>query len=78
VDFTMEIGRKEAGNYLFLYNPLTTEVHVQNYEKEIEVEIYKYKHFLGTLEIDKQGKIVIVEDFGLELNKIDEFQIEIK
>jgi hypothetical protein len=74
----MEMGKKEAGKYLFLYNPLTTEVYVQSYEKEIEVEIYKYKHFLGTLEIDIQDKIVIVEDFGLELKQIDEFQIQIK
>ncbi|WP_025029059.1 hypothetical protein [Caldalkalibacillus mannanilyticus] len=74
----MELGRKKIGDYEFIYNPLTTEIYVSEEEEMWEVEIYKLKHFLGTLEVNRTGDILIIEDLGLELVKLDEKQIEVR
>lgn len=74
----MELGRAKAGIYEFRYNPLTTEVFVDQTGEEWEIEIYKHKHFQGSLEIDKDGKLWMVEELHLQLEQIEPNIIEIK
>lgn len=74
----MELGSVQAGAYEFRYNPLTTEVFVDQTGEEWEIEIYKFKHFQGSLEIDADGKLFIVEDLHLQLEQIDSKIIEVK
>ncbi len=59
----------KAGPYEFHYNSATTEVYVSHTGDEWEIEIYQHKHFQGSLEIDAQGNLAIVDDFGLKLEK---------
>lgn len=73
----MELQRKSAGSYVFLYQPLTTDVYVKQIGAEWEIEIYKYKHFAGSLEISEEGNIYIVEDMGLSLKEVGEKTFEI-
>jgi|GEM_PF-3491064 len=74
----MVIQQKEVGMVTFHYNSLTTEVFVEEQAEGWEVEIYKHRHFLASLEINKEGKIYIVEDFGLEYEQVKENEIELK
>jgi hypothetical protein len=74
----VDVGIIKAGPYEFRYNPLTTEVFADQIGTEWEVEIYKYKHYQGSLEIDSEGKLLITEEFGLNLVKTNEYLIEIK
>ena len=68
----MEENKVQAGEYQFFYNPLTTEVFVNQSGAEWEIEIYKHKHFLGSLEINEEGKIYIIEDVDLKMEKLEE------
>jgi hypothetical protein len=74
----MELKKARAGMYEFQFNPLSTEVFVNESNEEWEVEIYKFRHFQGSLEITKDGKILIVEDLDLKLEQVNEYLIEIK
>ncbi|MEW9668652.1 hypothetical protein [Ammoniphilus sp. 3BR4] len=74
----METARAKAGPYEFRYNPLTTDVYVSQQGEEWEIEIYQHKHYQGALEIDALGQLVLIEEFGLKLEKSGDFSIIIK
>lgn len=74
----METSTAKAGRYEFHYNPSTTEVYVSQQGAEWEIEIYQHKHYQGALEIDPQGQLILVEEFGLKLEKCGDFSILIK
>lgn len=74
----MELARVKAGSYEFQYNPLTTEIFVKQTGEEWEIEIYKLRHFQGSLEIDKDGKLWMVEDLHLHLEQVETNIIEVK
>lgn len=74
---SLELKEVQAGQVTFLYHPLTTELYVDQIGEEWEVEIYKYKHYQGSLEIDQSGKILIVEDVSLSLKEIEKNRIEV-
>lgn len=73
----MELARVKAGIYEFRYNPLTIEVFLEQTGEEWEIEIYKLKHFQGSLEIDKDGKMWMVEDLHLQLEQVEPNVIEV-
>ncbi|WP_134701736.1 hypothetical protein [Ammoniphilus sp. YIM 78166] len=68
----------KAGPYEFHYNSATTEVYVSQTGDEWELEIYQHKHFQGSLEIDAEGRLTIIDDFGLKLEEAGDFRLKIK
>jgi len=74
----MELGHIKAGQYEFLYNSLTTDVYVDADGSGWSIDIYKWKHYQGNLEVRTDGKLYITENISLNLEELGEYQIEVK